>query len=660
MSITGDGLDHLRIPYDKIQFGEKLESQGYGTVYKGKFDDQLVALKKLNITNIATIKPKLLAEILTISRFQKHPNLVALLGVCDEKSNKIILVYEYVAGGNLGGTRLERLNTIQRLELCLGAARGLCYLHTGLDDATIVHGNITFSKILLNLDTNSSKLEAKVSSFGLSKIMPGKSDAEYSNGVAQERTKESDVCSFGMLLLELLCGSRNVPDTDEACEIYHVSELVPKKMKQNKLRQTVDIHIRHKIEMQALETYAEIACQCVMENPEDRPDMVKVVEKLEKALILQENPKDRPDMVKVVEEREMALILKENPKDRPDMGKVVEEREMALILKENPKDRPGMVKVVGELEKALILQDSNNNDQVITKESNEEENESKSPTESVYNEMSTTHTNTTEDQTMDAFDSSNKLMIIKEIKEDDKSMDVTSNNEKNIVEATNTGGKATDVQIFGSCGIGQPEVVVGEDDHEGDDNGETRSSDITKEEPKRNEETTDGGKVSDKIIASSNGNSLSEVPVGEDDDDQEGDDIGETMSSTITKEVQNSAVSGSNGKASNSAIQIQKSESTRSNSTCSESSNGDDTAPLAFLLPKSHGNVEKTSRCSDNYWYCFCSWLQFISDRVVFYGGLFWNKLVNCLANEIKEKSSTSYIHDRFLSTKLLFVRFCV
>ncbi|MFS7902120.1 putative protein kinase RLK-Pelle-SD-2b family [Helianthus anomalus] len=147
MSGTGDGLDHLRIPYDKIKF---------------------VALKQFKFNNLDKIKPQLLAEILSISRCGQHLNLVALLGFCDENHNQIILVYEYVASGNLGGTIMERLTSIERLEICLGAAHGLCHLHTGVDAATsgIVHGNIKFSNILLNSNANSSKFEAKVSSFG--------------------------------------------------------------------------------------------------------------------------------------------------------------------------------------------------------------------------------------------------------------------------------------------------------------------------------------------------------------------------------------------------------------------------------------------------------------------------------------------------------------
>ncbi|XP_076890592.1 putative receptor-like protein kinase At5g24010 [Bidens hawaiensis] len=190
MPETGDGFDHLRIPFEKIKFGNKLETQGYGTVFEGEYDDQRVALKQLNITNLANIKPKLLAEILTISRFRPHPNLVALLGFCDEKSNEIILVYEYVATGNLADKMRKRLNTIQRFEICLGAARGLHYLHTGVDS---------------------------VSSFWLSKIVPGKTQESYDE--VEKPTMESDVYSFGVVL----CGVSELVDTDDYQE-RHVTE----------------------------------------------------------------------------------------------------------------------------------------------------------------------------------------------------------------------------------------------------------------------------------------------------------------------------------------------------------------------------------------------------------------------------------------------------
>ncbi|XP_076890593.1 uncharacterized protein LOC143541736 [Bidens hawaiensis] len=142
------------------------------------------------------------------------------------------------------------------------------------------------------------------------------------------------------------------------------------------------------------------------------------------------------------------------------------------------------------------------------------------------------------------------------------------------------GAEVTDVQIFGdSNGNGLAEVPAGEGDHEGDDNDETINSDITKEESKvveetigdtnlceskdvervpEDAETKTGDNLNDpecteevtvdlksneesKISVedevsneNSNGNGVPELSVGE--DVQEGDDNGETVSSTITEE----------------------------------------------------------------------------------------------------------------------------
>ncbi|KAI3814461.1 hypothetical protein L1987_14101 [Smallanthus sonchifolius] len=456
MSETGDGLDYLRIPFEKIKFGKKLETEGYGTVLEGEFDGQRVALKQLNITNIANIKPKLLAEILTISRFRQHPNLVALLGFCDEKSNEIILVYEYVASGNLADKMRKRLTTIQRFEICLGAARGLDYLHTGVDSTTpgIVHGNIKLSKILLNSDANSSKFVAKVSSFGLSKIVPGKAQKslESSDEVTEKVTKESDVYSFGVLLLEVLCGVSELVDTDDYQE-RHVTELVPKKMQQNKLQKVVHFDIRKEIKTEALETYAKIACQCVMENPDARPTMAQVVEELENALRLQGG---EVTYVQIPGNTNIAganddIVVEDGSKDDAGEDNGDEVSKVGQISESRNGEKKESVPNQTHIEDAK--NENSNNDPATTKEflndlsskkesvENEEENESKIPIEDAHKEMSTIDPETTK-KTIDDFNSNKNSNIIEENNEDDQSMKITT--------TTSTSQEVQDTQILKS------------------------------------------------------------------------------------------------------------------------------------------------------------------------------------------------------------------
>uniref|UniRef100_A0A0D3GRY5 non-specific serine/threonine protein kinase n=1 Tax=Oryza barthii TaxID=65489 RepID=A0A0D3GRY5_9ORYZ len=271
---------------DNFSANNILGEGGFGPVYKGLFPDgQELAIKKLGAQSRQGLV-EFKNEIQLVAKLQ-HKNLVRLLGCCVHEEQKM-LIYEYLPNKSLDHfifdpIRRTSLNWKTRRKIVEGIAQGLLYLHKH-SRLRIIHRDLKASNILLD-----SELNPKISDFGMARIFP--SDASRAKAsrlvgtfgyMAPEYASEglisikSDVFSFGVLLLEIMSGTRSA-GFQHYGEFQNLLEYAWGMWKDGRWCDFIDQSFGDEYEPGEMMKCLVVALMCVQEKSAERPTMSDVV-----------------------------------------------------------------------------------------------------------------------------------------------------------------------------------------------------------------------------------------------------------------------------------------------------------------------------------------------------------------------------------------------
>ncbi|XP_044504886.1 putative kinase-like protein TMKL1 [Mangifera indica] len=227
--VTFQGGEDLTIKDILDAPGEVIGKSNYGTLYKALLQRSGSVRLLRFLRPMCAARDKEFGDLIELLGCIRHSNLVPLLGFYAGSRGEKLLVHPFYKHGNLaefirGGNGESHKWTII-YGISIGIARGLDYLHTGLPKP-ILHGNLKSRNILL--DRN---YQPYVSDFGLHLLLNPAVGQEMLEASASQGykapelikmkdvSKETDIYSLGVILLELLSGKEPInenplPDDD--------------------------------------------------------------------------------------------------------------------------------------------------------------------------------------------------------------------------------------------------------------------------------------------------------------------------------------------------------------------------------------------------------------------------------------------------------------
>ncbi|XP_043706139.1 putative kinase-like protein TMKL1 isoform X2 [Telopea speciosissima] len=293
--ILFQGGEHLTLEDVLNATGQVMEKTTYGTIYKAKLADGGTIALRLLREGSCKERNSCLPVIKQLGRI-RHENLVPLRAFYQGQRGEKLLIYDYLPNKSLYDmlheTRAGKppiLNWARLHKIALGIARGLAYLHTGME-VPVIHGNVRSRNVLVD-----EFFVARLTEFGLDKMMVpaladeivavAKSDG-YKAPELQKMKKcnpRTDVYAYGILLLEILMGKKPGKDARSG-QFVDLPSMVKVAVLEETTMEVFDVEvlkgIRNPME-EGLVQALKLAMGCCAPVASVRPTMDEVVKQLE-------------------------------------------------------------------------------------------------------------------------------------------------------------------------------------------------------------------------------------------------------------------------------------------------------------------------------------------------------------------------------------------
>ncbi|KAL4575987.1 hypothetical protein LXL04_012075 [Taraxacum kok-saghyz] len=270
--------------------GEVIGKSSYGTLYRANLMSDSVLLLRFLRPACCTVKVQDVMHVVQVLGAIRHPNLVPLSAFYSGPRGEKLLVHPFYRRGNLAQFIRDDVSELHKwdviLKISIGIAKGLDYLHTGLQKP-IIHGNLKSKNILLG-----KNYHPFVSDFGLHLLLNPTASQEMLEDAGVEgykppeltKTKESsiesDIYNFGVILLELVTGKKPINGKANPGQDFYLPNSIRNAIVDRRMSDVYLNGLSH-VNEDVILKFVELALVCCSVGPTDRPDIKQVCKKLE-------------------------------------------------------------------------------------------------------------------------------------------------------------------------------------------------------------------------------------------------------------------------------------------------------------------------------------------------------------------------------------------